>query len=84
MPHIRKDRGQADLRRVETGTSSQHRIKSYIRYRVDVRISDDRALKVARVHPGRPAASRYDSCVRLPAKGKPVTKFPRRWWKNVS
>jgi hypothetical protein len=67
MPRIRKDRGQADLRWVETGTSPQHRIKSYVRYRVDVRISDDRALKVARAHPGRPAASRYDSCVRLPA-----------------
>jgi hypothetical protein len=67
MPRIRKDRGQADLRRVETGTSPQHRIKSYIRYRVDVRISDDRTLKVARAHPGRPATSRYDSCVRLPA-----------------
>jgi len=55
MPHIRKDRGQADLRRVETGTSPQYRIKSYIRYRVDVRISDDRALKVARaLTPGDP------------------------------
>jgi len=44
---VPKNRGKADLRRGETGTSPQHRIKSYILHRVELRISDDRALKVA-------------------------------------
>jgi len=34
----------------------------------ELRIYDDRRLKVARAHPGRSAASRYDVCVRLPAR----------------
>ena len=58
MPRTQAGRGQADLRRVEAGTSPQHRIKSSIRCMADIRISDDRALKVAVVHPGRPATSR--------------------------
>jgi hypothetical protein len=59
MPRTRKGRGQADLRRGKAGTSPQHRTKSPIRHMVELRISDDRALKVAGVYPGRPAASRW-------------------------
>ena len=59
---VPKGRGQADLRRGKTGTSPQHRIKSYILHMVELRISDDRALKVAEITPGdlpyRPGASR--------------------------
>ena len=51
MPRIRKDGGQADLRRGKVGTSPQHRIKSYICLAIS-RISDDRALKVAGNTPG--------------------------------
>ena len=58
MPRARKGRGQADLRRGKTGTSPQHRTKSPIRHRVELRISDDRALKVAGAYAGRPVASR--------------------------
>ena len=47
MPRTRKGRGQADLRRGKAGTSPQHRIKSPIRHMVELRISDDRTLKVA-------------------------------------
>jgi len=61
MPRT-KGIGQADLRRGETGTNPQHRIKSYILHMVELRISDDRALKVAGIIPGglpyRPGASR--------------------------
>ena len=40
-------------------------------------ISDDRALKVAEVHPGRLAASRYDICVKLTGIGKAgILNFP--------
>ena len=58
MPRSRKGRGQADLRRGKTGTSPQHRTKSPIRHMVELRISDDRALKVAGAYPGRPVTSR--------------------------
>jgi len=57
------------MRRGESGTSPQHRTKSSI-HRGNLRISDDRALKVAEVHPGRPATSRYDICVKLTGIGK--------------
>jgi hypothetical protein len=60
MPRTREGRGQADLRRGEAGTSLQHKTKSYIRQMAEPRISDDRALKVAGVYPGRPAASRKE------------------------
>ncbi len=41
------------------------------------RISDDRALKVAEVHPGRPTASRNDICVKLTGIGKAgITNIP--------
>jgi hypothetical protein len=39
--------GQADLRRDKAGTSLQHKTKSSIRHMAELRISDDRALKVA-------------------------------------
>ena len=52
MPRTREGRGQADLRRGETGTSPQHRIKSYIRHMAKPRISDDRALKVVPLSAG--------------------------------
>jgi len=58
MSRTRKGRGQADLRRGKTGTSPQHRTKSPIRHMVELRISDDRALKVAGAYPGRPVAPR--------------------------
>ena len=58
MPRTRKGRGQADLRRGKTGTSPQHRTKPPIRHMVELRISDDRALKVAGAYPGRPVVSR--------------------------
>jgi len=58
MPRTRKGRGQADLRRDKTRTSPQHRTKSSIRHMVELRISDDRALKVADAYPGRPVVSR--------------------------
>ena len=56
---IPKGRGQAD-EAGGAGTSPQHRTKSSIHHGEPC-ISDDRALKVAEVHPGRPTASRYDS-----------------------
>jgi hypothetical protein len=58
MPRTREGRGQADLRRGKAGTSQQHKMKSSIRHSGVPRISDDRALKVAGVYPGRSAASR--------------------------
>ena len=58
MPRTRKGRGQADLRRGKAGASLQHKTKPYIRHMVELRISDDRALKVADAYPGRPVASR--------------------------
>ena len=69
MPRTRKGRGQADLRRGKTGTSPQHRTKSPIRHMVELRISDDRALKVAGAYPGRPAASRWGCRLKLPEIG---------------
>ena len=58
MPRTRKGRGQADLRRGKAGTSPQHRTKSSIRHMVELRISDDRALKVVLLQRERPVASR--------------------------
>jgi len=68
-------RGQAD-EAGESGTSPQHRIKSSIHHG-KLRTSDDRALKVAEVHPGRPTASRYYICVKLTGIGKAgILNFP--------
>lgn len=71
-PHP-KGGGQADLRRGETGTSLQHKTKAYIRHMTEPRISDDRALKVAGAHPGRPHASRWIGCHQLPVSGEAGT-----------
>ena len=60
MPRIRKGRGQVDLRLSKTGTSPQHRIKSYIRHVVELSISNDRALKVAESTPGDPLRLEVD------------------------
>jgi len=64
------------MRRGTTGTSPQHRIKSSIRYMDNLRISDDRALKVAGAHPGRPHASRFVVCLNYRNRGKPVYHKP--------
>jgi hypothetical protein len=58
------------MRRGTAGTSPQHRTKSSIRYMDNLRISDDRALKVAEVHPGKPHASRIAGCSKLPVSGE--------------
>ena len=76
MLRTRKGGGQADLRRGETGTSPQHRIKSSIRHMVELRISDNRALKVAEEYPGRPVASQNFYCCKLPEEGNRLNKFP--------
>lgn len=76
MPRTRKGGGQADLRRGEIGTSPQHRIKSSIRHMVELRISDNRALKVAVERPGRPVASQNFYCCKLPEAENRLSKFP--------
>ncbi len=42
------------MRRGKTGTSLQHKMKSFIHHRVDPRISDSGASKVVGVTPGEP------------------------------
>jgi len=61
------------------GTSLQHKTKSSIRHMAEPRISDDRALKVAGVYPGRPAASRTGRrCKYTGIQGQPVEQKSRR------
>ena len=57
MPRTVMGRGQADLRRGEPGRV-RNTGQSPLSVIGEPRISDDRALKVAREYPGRPAASR--------------------------
>jgi hypothetical protein len=57
------------MRRGTAGTSPQHRTKSSIRHMDNLRISDDRALKVAEVHPGKPHASRIAGCSKITGIG---------------
>ena len=61
------------MRRGTTGTSPQHRTKSSIRYMDNLRISDDRALKVAEFTPGGPLHLGYLS---YEIAGEGITGLP--------
>ncbi len=64
------------MRRGTTGTSPQHRIKSSIRYMDNLRIFDDRALKVAEFTPGGPLHLGYLS---YEFAGEGITGLPNPW-----